>query len=88
MAFGKQTTKPNEQTDEFETCAIIKTMNVFDKSTGQYTTEINQKTVKVETFVKNLKEEKPQVIGYVSVSTLEKFLNGDVKAVPIKMRKV
>jgi hypothetical protein len=88
MTIGKQTTNnTNEQIDEFETKAIIKSMNVFDKETGQYTTEINQKTVKVETFVKNLKEEKPQVIGYISVSTLERFLNGDVKAVPIKMRK-
>jgi hypothetical protein len=93
MTIGKQTQIPlkapteTTQNDEYTTTAIIKTMNVYDKEAGKYTEEINQKTVKVETFVANLKTEKPQVIGYISVSTIEKFLNGEVKAIPIKQRK-
>jgi acetolactate synthase small subunit len=83
----KEHTK-TEQNDEYITNAIIKPMNVFDTSTGKYTTEINQKTVKVETFVNNLKTEKPVLIGYIQVSTMEKFLDGTVKAIPIKIRKV
>jgi len=81
--------KPKEQNNEdtFETRAIIKLMNVYNPVSKKYTPEINQKVVKVETFVKNLKEEKPIVIGYINISTLEKFLNGNVKAVPIKIKK-
>lgn len=73
--------------DEFVTMAIIKPMNVFNTETGKYTEEINQKSVKVETFVNDLKTQKPVLIGYILVSTIEKFLNGEVKTIPIKMRK-
>jgi hypothetical protein len=81
--------KNNEQKkeDQFETKAIIKLMNVYNPESGKYTEQINQKVVKVETFVKNLKEEKPVVIGYINVATLERFLSGEVKAVPIKIKK-
>jgi acetolactate synthase small subunit len=95
MSIGKPNTEKvqtKEQTvlpvqNEYETTAIIKTMNVFDAKTEKYTTEINQKTVKVETFVRDLKTEKPQTIGYISVATIERFLNGEVKAIPIKMKR-
>jgi hypothetical protein len=96
MTIGKQTQIPvkaptelvkAQNDDEYITTAIIKTMNVYDRVSGKYTSEINQKTVKVETFVADLKTEKPQIIGYISVSTIEKFLDGKVKAIPIKQRK-
>ena len=96
MAYGKQTPKVNEQTkntqvnnnDDFETMAIVKPMNVFDTASGKYTTEVNTKTVRVETFVKDIHNEKPVVIGYILVATMERFLNGEVKTIPIKMKKV
>ena len=92
MTIGKNPkTNKNEQSkkynDDFITKAIIKPMNVYDKENGRYTDEINPTTVKVETFVSDLKVEKPEVIGYISVQTLERFLNGEVKAVPIKKHK-
>jgi len=85
--IGNKPKENNVQNDEFETKAIIKPMNVFDRESQTYKDEINQKVVKVETFVKDLKTEKPQVIGYINVATLERFLAGEVKAVPIKKRK-
>jgi hypothetical protein len=90
--------KPKEQSrlpvnevkeqSEYITNAIIKPMNIFDVKTGMYTTEINQKTVKVETFVNDLKTEKPVLIGYIQVSTIEKFLDGTAKVIPIKIRRM
>ena len=89
MTLGNkpQDNKEQKKEDQFETKAIIKLMNIYDPESGKYTEQINQKVVKVETFVKDLKQEKPKVIGYINVSTLEKFLKGEVKAVPIKIKK-
>jgi len=97
MTIGKNTKKTQvkepvkepvkEYDDSFETKAVIKPINVFDRDSGEYTEEINQKSVKVETWVSDIKMYKPETIGYINISTMEKFLNGEVKMIPIKMKK-
>jgi len=80
--------RTHEQKDTYETVAIIKPINVYNVTEKRYTEEINQKSVRVETFVIDILNEKPTIIGYINVSTIEKFLKGEVKAIPIKMRKI
>lgn len=84
--FKKVTTNGNDE-DAWETVAVLKTKNVYDRDAGEFTDEIDMETLIVETFVKDLKVEKPSRIGYIRVSTLEKFLDGKVKVCPIKKRR-
>jgi hypothetical protein len=77
------------KTIDFDTVAWISSTNVYDKATGEYTTEINQNTIRIQTAVSDLKTEKPETIGFVSVSVLERFLNGEIKACPVwRVKKV
>lgn len=75
------------QADDYETVLVIKSINVFDPKTGKYTDEVNQKSLRVETWVDDIRNEKPVVVGYINVATLEGFLDGMKKAVPIRRKK-
>ena len=77
--------KESPKVDEWEVVAWINTLNQFDKVSGKYLPEsINPNTIVVKT--NNLTNSK--VIGYISVATLEAFLNGEKRSVPIKIKKV
>lgn len=76
--------KESPKVDEWEVVAWINTLNLYDKVSGKYTEAINPNTIVVKT--NDLTNSK--VIGYISVVTLEAFLNGEKRSVPIKIKKV
>ena len=83
--------KPEEQTrlqndnQEWDVVAWINTLNTYDKASGKYTEDINPNTFVVKT--NEPQGDKPEIIGYISVKTLNEFMEGNKRSVPIKKKK-